>query len=264
MRRVLVVGIVSAGLTVPSAAVAYAADPVPVVRTGGGVLSVRTGPGTSFDRVGTLAPGTALTIACQASGQSIRGTVATSAGWDLLAGGGYVSHAYVAGAPPLAACPASAPQDQTGYLTAVGPLARTWTKLSGIPASVTVAQAILESGWGRSALASQGNNQFGIKCLGGPGPVAIGCRDYRTSECGPGGCASATAGFRVYRTLADSFRDHDRFLRMNSRYAGALAVKGDPNAFATQLQAAGYATDPQYAAKLIGLMGEFDLYRFDR
>ena len=60
MRRVLVVGIVSAGLTVPSAAVAYAADPVPVVRTGGGVLSVRTGPGTSFDRVGTRRSSAAL------------------------------------------------------------------------------------------------------------------------------------------------------------------------------------------------------------
>src|SRR5207248_1380437 len=80
---------------------AYAADPVAVVRTAGGALSVRTGPGTTFDRVGTLAPGTRLIIACQAPGQRIRGRVSTSSGWDLLAAGGYVSHAYVAGLPHL-------------------------------------------------------------------------------------------------------------------------------------------------------------------
>src|SRR5947207_967922 len=96
--------------------------------------------------------------------------------------------------------------------------------------SAAVAYAATPVPMVRSALAGQGNTQFGIKCLSGTGPVATGCRDYRTDECGPGGCASGTVGFRVYRDLADSFRDHDRFLLMNSRYAGALAVRGDPNA----------------------------------
>jgi len=262
MRELLLVGVLTAaGLTISTAA--YAAEPGAVVRTGGGVLSVRTGPGTTFDRVGTLRPGTRLSIACQAPGQRIRGRVSTSSGWDLLTGGGYVSHAYVAGAPPLAACATSAPQDQAGYLAAVGPLARTWTRLSGIPASVTIAQAVLESGWGRSDLGRLGNNEFGIKCFGGPGPVAVACRAYGTSECGNGQCSGTAAAFRVYANLADSFRDHDRFLRENSRYAPALQVRADPNAFATQLQLAGYATDPAYAAKLLGLMAEFNLYQFD-
>jgi Mannosyl-glycoprotein endo-beta-N-acetylglucosaminidase len=261
-RGLLLAGVLTtAGLTISTAA--YAAAPGAVVRTAGGALSVRTGPGTSFDRVGTLAPGTPLTIACQAAGQRIRGRVSISSGWDLLAGGGYVSHAYVAGAPALPACATAAPQDQAGYLAAIAPLARTWARFSGIPASVTIAQAILESGWGRSDLGRLGNNEFGIKCFGGPGPVAVGCRTYGTSECGSGGCAGTAAAFRVYANLADSFRDHDRFLRANSRYAAALAVRADPNAFATQLQLAGYATDPTYAAKLLGLMGEFNLYQFD-
>jgi len=261
-RGLLLAGVLTTASLMTSTA-AYAADPVAVVSTAGGALSVRTGPGTTFDRVGTLAPGTRLTIACQAPGQRIRGRVSTSSGWDLLAAGGYVSHAYVAGAPSLPACATAAPQDRAGYLAAVAPLARTWTRLSGIPASVTVAQAVLESGWGRSDLGRIGNNEFGIKCFGGPGPVAVGCRTYGTSECGNGTCAGTAAGFRVYANLADSFRDHDRFLRANSRYAPALRVRADPDAFATQLQLAGYATDPAYAAKLIGLMAEFNLYQFD-
>jgi uncharacterized protein YraI len=243
---------------------AHAADGGAVVRTGGTVLNIRTGPGTSYATVGTVRPGTRLTTACQVSGQRIRGWVAASAQWDLLTTGGYVSHAYVSGGPAMAACPSAAPVDASAYIAAVAPLARTWTRSSRVPASVTVAQAILESGWGRSALARDGNSQFGIKCFGGPGSVAMACRSYPTSECVNASCFPSVASFRMYRTMADSFQDHDRFLRLNSRYAAALQAAGNPDLFATRLQQAGYATDPGYAAKLIGLMHGYNLYQFDR
>src|SRR3982750_1433522 len=180
----VMVGAIGALVATP----AYAADGGALVRTGGTVLNIRTGPGTTYAGLGTVRSGTRLGIACQVAGQRIRGAVATSAQWDLLTSGGYVSHAYVSGAPPVAACPSAAPVDGPAYIAAVAPLARTWARSSGIPASVTIAQAIIESGWGRSALARDGNSQFGIKCFGGPGAVAAACRSYPTSECVNGTC----------------------------------------------------------------------------
>ena len=132
-----------------------------------------------------------------------------------------------------------------------------------VPASVTLAQAILESGWGKSKLAVQDRNYFGIKCFGGPGGYAAGCRDYPTTECGSGGCGKTTASFRTYRTAADSFADHGAFLVSNSRYRPAFAHTGDPDRFAQEIAKAGYATDPAYPTKLIGLMRTHDLSRYD-
>src|SRR5947209_6587499 len=161
----------------------YAADDGAVVRTHGTVLNVRTGPGMSYERIGAVRSGTRLALACQVSGQSIQGLTSRTSRWDLLTSGGYVSHAYVSGGATAPACPTTAPADQASYIPAVAPLARTWSRLSGLPASVAVAQAILESGWGRSALARESNSQFGIKCLTGTGPFAVGCRSYPTTEC---------------------------------------------------------------------------------
>ena len=71
------------------------------------------------------------------------------------------------------------------------------------------------------------------------------------------------APFKAYNTLEQSIDDHGRFFTRNRRYANALAVAGDARAFARAVQDAGYATDPSYAAKLIGLMDRYELYRFD-
>jgi flagellar protein FlgJ len=265
-RYVLVAVVAGAGIGLAGGLVggpAVAAEDAAVVHTGGTVLNVRTGPGISTDRLGSVRRGTRLGIACQAQGQRIHGAVSTTSRWDLLTTGGYVSHAYVSGGATVPACPTATPTDPAQYVAAVAPLARTWARYSGIPASVTVAQAILESGWGGSKLARDGNSQFGIKCFDGPGAVAVGCRSYPTTECAGSACHPAVASFRRYLSIADSFRDHDRFLRLNSRYALALQTR-DPDLFAARLQQAGYATDPGYAAKLIQLMHTADLYRFDR
>ena len=151
------------------------------------------------------------------------------------------------------------PQEQ--FIASIGEAAVESQEKTGIPASVTIAQAILESYWGSSRLAREANNYFGIKAQTRSGPAGvvwfdvwevIGGRNVMQSE-----------PFRVYHTAAESFVDHGRFLIENGRYAAAFATRGDARQFARAINAAGYATDPGYAGKLIGLMDRYDLYRFD-
>ena len=150
----------------------------------------------------------------------------------------------------------------TDFINTVGAAAQNSRRVTGVPASVTVAQAILESDWGRSRLARQGNNLFGIKALGsvaGPaGVVTLATWEHLDS-----GDVIVQAPFKAYYTLKQSIVDHGSFFSRNRRYADALAVAGDAPAFARAIQDAGYATDPDYASKLIGLMDRYDLYRFD-
>jgi hypothetical protein len=147
------------------------------------------------------------------------------------------------------------------FIDAVGAAAEGSQKASGVPASVTVAQAILESDWGRSRLSREGDNLFGIKALKAPGPNGVVTLD--TVENTPEGDVVVEAAFRAYFTLQQSIDDHGKFFTSNHRYADAMAVASDPRAFAYAIQDAGYATDPDYADKLITLMDTYDLYRFD-
>jgi flagellum-specific peptidoglycan hydrolase FlgJ len=132
---------------------------------------------------------------------------------------------------------------------------------TGVPASVTIAQAILESYWGSSRLAREANNYFGIKAqtkLGSAGSVwfdvweVIGGRNVMQSQ-----------AFRAYTNIAESFVDHGLFFVENGRYARAMAARDDARQFAREINRAGYATDPAYSSKLIGLMDRYDLYRYD-
>lgn len=131
----------------------------------------------------------------------------------------------------------------------------------GVPAPVAIAQAILESNWAQSSLTQQANALFGIKC--GDSPYVAGCVEYPTTECDDDGCYKTTASFRAYESMADSFRDHGHFLRNNGRYETAFDHSDDPDRFAVEIAKAGYATDPAYAEKLIGLMKQHDLYQYD-
>jgi hypothetical protein len=138
----------------------------------------------------------------------------------------------------------------------------------GVPASVTLAQACLESGFGKFHIGSA-NNYFGIKAFPrngtiDAGKIATGFVRVPTKEVVNGRTITVNATFRKYRSMADSMRDHGLFLRVNPRYKPAFAHSNDADAFARELQKAGYATDPQYANKLISLMRTFDLYRFDK
>jgi flagellar protein FlgJ len=217
---------------------------------------------------GSAGSGTRLSLSCAVAGESVTGSLGTTAQWDRLTDGRYVSHAYVSSAalPRCAGRPPAAPVTMTNaqFIAMAVPGAQRGWRQFGVPASVTIAQAILESGWGRSALSASDRNYFGIKCFGGPGPIAKGCHTYQTFECTKAGtCFTTSASFRTYAVAADSFRDHGRFLRTNSRYKPAFAHTRNANEFLRQVWKAGYATDPEYVGKVIGLMRAYHLYRYD-
>jgi hypothetical protein len=156
---------------------------------------------------------------------------------------------------------------RTAFLKTAAAGAQTGAREFGVPASVTLAQAVLESGWGKFHL-GPANNYFGIKAFAhgnrvDVGPIASGFVVRQTHEVVGGRDVVVSARFRSYRSLGDSMRDHGSFLRANSRYAPAFAFSRDPNGFARAIAKAGYATDPAYADKLIGIMRANDLYRFD-
>lgn len=153
---------------------------------------------------------------------------------------------------------------QETYVGAAGPIARTIHAEYAIPASVTVAQSILESNWGRSKLSTAERNYFGFKCVtpSSPGPLALRCAQYPTTECVPAPCHPVDAYFRSYASIDDSFRDYGRLLTTSANYAAALPVRADPDAFIRAV-AKKYATDPEYANKVIRLMNLYDLRRFD-
>ncbi|MFL5358016.1 glucosaminidase domain-containing protein [Archangium sp.] len=130
---------------------------------------------------------------------------------------------------------------------------------TGVPASVTLAQAILESGWGKSGLSKKYNNYFGIK---GKGPA--GTAVMSTGEHFNGKDVVIKDGFRVYKTAAESFSDHGRFFIENKRYSEAMRHADDGERFAKEIHKAGYATDPNYSEKLIGLIRQYKLAQFDK
>jgi flagellum-specific peptidoglycan hydrolase FlgJ len=160
------------------------------------------------------------------------------------------------GAPPPVAPPSSG-NPQRAFIAKLAGGAVAAQRRYGVPASVTIAQAIVESGWGESQLATQDHNLFGIK---GTGPA--GSHPLPTSEYVNGQQVTTTSEFRVYRNTAESIDDHGRLLATSPYYRQAMADRRNPDAFAASLTGV-YATDPDYGAKLISLMKRYDLYRFD-
>lgn len=122
-----------------------------------------------------------------------------------------------------------------------------------IPASITLAQGIFESGAGRSELSVKGNNHFGIKCHGWAGRSVYHDDDAR-NEC-----------FRAYDNVLQSYEDHSKFLRYNVRYNSLFTLqRTDYRGWAQGLKACGYATNPRYADKLIELIELYKLYELDK
>ena len=146
---------------------------------------------------------------------------------------------------------------QQAFINAIAPGALAAQRQYGVPAAVTIAQAIDESGWGQSLLAAQDNNLFGIKGTGPAGSVLRPTEEYENGQ--PVG---VTAPFRVYSNVAQSIADHGLLLATGSSYKQAMADRRSPDAFANDLTGV-YATDPNYGASLIGLMRQYNLYRFD-
>lgn len=147
---------------------------------------------------------------------------------------------------------AGAADHYSAYIERYAAIAMEHHSLYGIPASITLAQGLLESAAGRSPLAVEGNNHFGIKChkdwKGGT---------MKRNDDAPGEC------FRTYATPEESFADHSRFLKRD-RYKKLFDLPAtDYQGWARGLRECGYATDPHYAARLITIIERYALYSYD-
>lgn len=260
-------------------------------------VSVRATPAGAV--IGKLPARRAVTITCQRNGPLVRARSGSTRIWDRIRfgkGTGFVSDSQISTAPPAAGglvasiCDAPSltavtPGATQGpcSVTSPAPLARPYksngafirASVSGaqtsqretrVPSSVTIAQAILESGFGRSTAGA--NNYFGIKAvLATPGvyrwsTIAIGCVLRKTQEFRNRAMATEIGAFRAYTGLKDSIRDHGALLVANPVYASAFAHTDSPKTFA-RIIARRYATDPAYATSITKLMDRYKLTRYD-
>tara|TARA_B100001093_G_scaffold386881_1_gene372854 strand:- start:1694 stop:2566 length:873 start_codon:yes stop_codon:yes gene_type:complete len=139
------------------------------------------------------------------------------------------------------------------YIVKFAPLAVKQMQIHKIPASITIAQGILESNNGNSRLAIKGNNHFGIKCHGWEGKK-IYADDDKKHEC-----------FRNYKNVIESYRDHSLFLKKYDRYSFLFDYKiKDYKSWAFGLKKAGYATNNKYPELLIKIIEENELFKYDK
>lgn len=144
--------------------------------------------------------------------------------------------------------------DPNAFIKDHAPMAIAEMARTGIPASITLAQAILESSWGQSKVAENGNNFFCIKCKDWKGATI----SHQDDEDGP-------SCFRAYSSIEASFKDHSEFLVGSERYKKLFDYKiTEFGKWAQGLQDCGYATDPNYAEKLIDLIERYALHIYDR
>lgn len=143
---------------------------------------------------------------------------------------------------------------RSDYIEMYAPFAVKEMLISGVPASITLAQGILESGDGNSVLSREANNHFGIKCHG-----TWEGKKYYMDDDSKGEC------FRVYKSVFESYQDHSEFLSGRERYAALFQLRRtDYKGWAHGLKKAGYATNPKYPALLIKIIEEHDLDKYDR
>lgn len=151
-------------------------------------------------------------------------------------------------------------------------------RATGIPASVAIGMAALETGWGRSSMTGNVtvdkglptekvysvNTLFNIKCTSYVSPYQTGCVPIKTAEYRPDGSVYYIVDeFRTYKDWGDSLLDYGRLLTTNSRYAKAFDYKAYPDQFVTEVRKGGYATDPKYADLVISIMKSNNLYQYN-
>jgi hypothetical protein len=159
--------------------------------------------------------------------------------------------------PAASTVPAQATSAQQAFINAIAPGAMATQRRFGVPAAVTIAQAIDESGWGQSTLAVNDHNLFGIKGTGPAGSDVLPTEEYENGQ-----WVTISSGFRVYHNFAESIEDHGELLATSGYYTQAMADRTDPDAFANALTGV-YATNPEYGADLVQLMQQYNLYRYD-
>jgi flagellum-specific peptidoglycan hydrolase FlgJ len=149
----------------------------------------------------------------------------------------------------------------TGFIQLLCGPAQATQAATGIPASFTMAQAALESAWNSSAQALQDFNLFGIKAdAAWHGNTQL----WPTREVVGGKSVVVNAAFRKYPNLTAGLEDHAAFLTHNERYKPAFAHRDDSCAFAEAVAAAGYATDPHYAQKIVAIINGHQLKQYDQ
>jgi flagellum-specific peptidoglycan hydrolase FlgJ len=256
------------GATGASGAAAQGQAAVP--GTGGAAVP---GTGTAAVRKGTTrmvgAAGRSRTAVRPRASRAPRASQGQQAGTAAIPGlqplvdnraavsGPYGTPSYARNNPPAAANRVPSTSTKLAFISQVAPGAMDAQSRYGIPAAVTIAQAIDESGWGQSVLAIKDHNLFGIK---GTGPA--GCDVLPTQEFQYGQWVTVSAAFRVYHNVAESIADHSQLLSTGRAYQYAMTDRYSPDAFANDLTGV-YSTDPNYGAYLISLMRLYNLYRYD-
>ena len=257
------------------------ATTVPGVLTGGALLGQSTGtntgtgptPARDGPAAGTTAPvpgapAVSGTASASPAGRSAKGiavipaaspTPAAATAQPAASGNGKSSASAAAGKSSSSTeqQTTAATSPQQAFISSVTPGAVAAQQRYGVPAAVTIAQAIEESGWGGSELAAKYHNLFGIKGTGPAGSVTLPTSEYLNGQ-----WVAVDAQFRVYHNDAESISDHAELLATSGYYTRAMADRAVPDAFANDLTGV-YATDPGYGANLIALMKLYDLYRFD-
>lgn len=153
--------------------------------------------------------------------------------------------------------PRDRPAHVDAFITMLLPAAQDAKKKWRVPISVLIAQAALESGWGRSVV---DNAYFGIKGKAPDGSSTT----FATTEVIGGEVVKLQDTFRAYKDVNEAADDYGRFLSSNSRYSPCFAVADRPIEFVKKLAAAGYATDPDYAKKLTSIINTYQLEAYDR
>ena len=149
--------------------------------------------------------------------------------------------------------------EQKNYIDVVGAIASTDMKNSGVLASLTLAQSIVEGAWGKSELAKAANALFGIKATKDWKGKTV---TKKTTEYVDGKKVQVDAEFRAYDTWEDSVKDHSAFLKKYKRYAKVIG-ETDYKTACKAIAAAGYASDPEYADKLIEIIETYELDKYD-
>jgi lysozyme len=235
-----------------------------------GVVSPTGGVGGTAGQSGT---GGSATGAAAASPPSRRGTSSATAQAKADIPGAAAAAGLGAAAPHPSAAPShkSAPyqqhaapatatpgtKTQQAFINQIASGAMAAQQRFGVPASVTIAQAINESGWGTSQLAAHDYNLFGIKGSGPAGSVTLPTQEFENGQ-----WVTIDAQFRAYHNVSESISDHAELLATSGYYTHAMADRALPDAFAHDLTGV-YATDPEYGSNLIALMRLYNLYRFD-
>lgn len=143
---------------------------------------------------------------------------------------------------------------QSDFINRIAPAAQRVSAQTGVPASVIISQAALESRWGQSDLSKKYNNYFGVKGKG----VALPTYEYRN-----GVPKVEYAQFKTYNSLDESLLDYAKTLR-NDRYKNAFRYTNDPAKFVQEVKNGGYATDPNYVKHVLGVINSNNLTKYDK